>query len=341
MDKIGIMLKTYQGDFKYLKRFLESYKKYNKDEIPLYVVLPQSDISELRRNIGDSYKLIKEVIAEEKLYDSDMKGLDGWRVQQIIKLSFWKLGLCENYFCIDSDSYFIRDFYFSDFMYDMDTPYTVLVEDKELQVDPLYYCANWAAREPYIEQIKNMIGLKTNKTLTCHGFQIFSTAVLKNFYEEFVVKNEYTYRKLLEIAPYEFSWYNLWLQKEKIIPIYPCEPLFKTFHMRHQQTLYYLFGIKESDIARGYIGVVIQSNWNSKNIASYDTMKKNIYWMPMKYLGNGIMLAVCSFFHSFVEIFYTIKGNVCLFCEILARDGVRKTIKKMIKKAIKHIVKEN
>lgn len=336
MDKIAIMLKTYRGDFKYLKRFLDSYQKFNKDDIPLYVVLPQKDIDELERSIGDLYKIIKKVLSEEQLYDTDTKGIDGWKIQQIIKLAFWKLDLCENYFCIDSDSYFIKDFYVSDFMYDADTPYTVLIEDKELQVDPIYYEKNWLAREPYINQIKETIGFKTNKILTCHGFQIFSTIVLKDFYDRFMLKNGYTYRRLLEIAPYEFSWYNLWLQKEKIIPIYPCEPLFKTFHMRHQQTLYYLLGIRERDIARGYIGVVIQSNWNSKNISNYEAMKKNMLWLPMKYLKNAFVLGLGSLFHVVIEVFNNIKSLICLYYEILLRDGVKETVKKTIKYILKN-----
>ncbi len=34
----------------------------------------------------------------------------GWESQQIVKSSFWKLNVCENYLMIDSDSYFIKDF---------------------------------------------------------------------------------------------------------------------------------------------------------------------------------------------------------------------------------------
>ena len=39
-------------------------------------------------------------------------------------------GICENYLCIDSDSEFIRDFYYSDFMYNDNTPYTIMHESK-------------------------------------------------------------------------------------------------------------------------------------------------------------------------------------------------------------------
>ena len=81
-----------------------------------------------------------ESITKELVNDYSIRGIrPGYINQEIIKLSFWKKRLCKNYFCMDSDGVFIRNFYISDFMYDKNTPFTVLVEDNELKVDPEYF----------------------------------------------------------------------------------------------------------------------------------------------------------------------------------------------------------
>ena len=66
---------------------------------------------------------------------------------------------------------------------------------------------------------------------------------------------------MLAEAPYEFSWYNLWLQKSQVIPIEVREPLVKTFHHEGQHLEYALRGIGPDDIARGFVGVVVNSNY--------------------------------------------------------------------------------
>jgi len=44
MHKIAILLVTYIGDIKYVERLILSYKKYNSDEIPMYIAVPRSDM---------------------------------------------------------------------------------------------------------------------------------------------------------------------------------------------------------------------------------------------------------------------------------------------------------
>ncbi len=44
-------------------------------------------------------------------------------------------------------------------MFDETTPYTVLVEDNELKVEPRYYEEHWKGREVNLRRIQELVGL--------------------------------------------------------------------------------------------------------------------------------------------------------------------------------------
>jgi hypothetical protein len=96
---------------------------------------------------------------------------------------------------------------------------------------------------------------------TCHGHQVFSGAVLRCFKEDFLATRGWSYLDALIVAPYEFTWYNMWLQKSRVIPIHQREPLVKVFHHEAQHLEYILRGITPDDIARGFLALVINSNY--------------------------------------------------------------------------------
>jgi len=91
---------------------------------------------------------------------------------------------------------------------------------------------------------------------------VFSSAVLRSFRDDFLGPRGWDYLDALRIAPYEFSWYNMWLQKARTIPIQVREPLVKVFHHEGQHLEYILRGITIDDIARGYLAVVVNSNYS-------------------------------------------------------------------------------
>ena len=283
MHKIAILLVTYIGDLEYVERLIQSYKKYNTEKIPLYIVAPSSDKNAFEKFEYDDIKLLTyEAVTNNLVHDNSVRGIrSGYINQEIIKLAFWEKGFCENYFCIDSDGEFIRDFYVSDFMYDDDTPFTILVEDNELKVEPEYYNKYWIGREKLIRTIQKEVGLVDSRMLTCHGFAILSRKVLESLYKKYMLPKNLTYRDLLCIAPYEYSWYNMWLQKDKTIPIEFREPIIKIFHHRNHHLEYLQKGITLQDISRGYIGVVVNSNYSrGYGVISYED--GDIYDLSMK-----------------------------------------------------------
>lgn len=201
----------------------------------------------------------------------------GYINQMIVKLAFWELGLCKNYMCLDSDGWFIKEFYVKDFMYDSEIPYTVLYEDKDLKCNPYYYNSFWEGREKQIKIIQNKLNYKTNHLLTCHGFQIFNSAVLQSLKSEYMVPNKLTYLNLITVANYEFSWYNIWLQKTQIIPIHICEPFFKTYHMAYQQFEEVFSGVTEETLKNAYIGITLCNYERTARIISVNDIDKIIY----------------------------------------------------------------
>lgn len=261
MHKIVLYTKTYRGDLERVKLLSESIKKYNKDNIPFYISFPKEDEKLFRDIIDGEYV---KFVFDEDIIDIP---IDSWHAQQIVKSSFWKLGLCENYVMIDSDSYFIKDFYISDFMYNETTPYTVMHEQKDL--------FEWSSR------YKNLIGwdpkigfmedrTKIMKVLNRKGRHfdfgpspiIWSSKVWELF-EAVLKNNDRTFIELIIHTPSEFSWYGEFLLTHKIIDIIPVEPLFKVFHFKPQYEYYKKLGYSENDFSNNYLGIVMQSNWGA------------------------------------------------------------------------------
>ena len=262
MHTFAMLLKSFADDFDYAQRLIVSFRKFNADNVHLYCVVPPADLSRFEVFRGPDVTVLAESELGQYLVDKPVHGMRaGYINQEIVKLSFWELELTENYFCVDSDAEFIRPFHRSDFMVDEHTPYTVLVEDNELKVEPRYYREYWQQREIELRQIQDLVGLDSKVVRTCHGHQIFSAKVLRSFKTEFLDARGWSYADALEAAPYEFTWYNMWLQKSQEIEIHQREPLVKVFHNESQHLEYVMRGVTTADIARGYVALVVNSNY--------------------------------------------------------------------------------
>lgn len=274
-------LKTYHKDYKRAACLIESYRKYNKDNIPLFCACPKEDKHMFEPLSGKDVLIIDEKSIYQNVFSENENNNAGYLNQQIYKLAFAERGLCANYMCLDSDALFIRDFYKKDFMYNEETPYMTLVEDNDLRADRYYNKQFWVSRREAISKIEDALDFHPYKLLTCHGFQIFSVKALLSLKREFMEKEGLDYKDIIEISPYEFSWYNLWVQKTGCIDIHICEPLFKCFHLKQQHMFYVLQGMKIEDWAKGYVGIIVNSNFgvgkgNYDDLKIYNTMNADI-----------------------------------------------------------------
>lgn len=288
MESLGLLLKSYEGDRAIAERLITSIWQYNQDDLPLWIVVPESDVTSFQVLEGEGITVLSEEVFRPYLVDEPVTGIrPGYINQQIVKLAFWELGLVDNYFVLDSDLEFVRPFSRGDLMHDATTPFTVLVEDNELRVEPRYYKQYWRGREETLRAAMEVVGLQDTRLLTCHNHQVFSSAVLRSLKEDFLEPRGWSYRDLMEVAPYEFAWYNFWLQKSQIIPIHVREPLVKMFHHEGQHLEYAMRGITTDDIARGYIGVVVNSNfaksWGDVQAqeSSAETLARYVDWKTL------------------------------------------------------------
>ena len=260
---IALMLKSYAGDFAFAQRLVESFTRHNPEGLTLFCVVPSQDMPQFTPLSSPHVVVMDEAPFEKYFVTETLNGTrPGYINQEIVKLAFHELGLAENYFCVDSDAVFIRDLHAADFLAPDGYPYSVLVENNELKVEPRYYSQYWLSREKSLQQIADLIGIPGSVLLTCHGHQVFSSTVLRSFVTDFLSPRGWSYRDALAVAPYEFTWYNFWLQKSRVIPIHPREELVKVFHHENQHFEYILRGVTESDIARGFLAVVVNSNYS-------------------------------------------------------------------------------
>jgi hypothetical protein len=260
MNKIVLYTKTYRRDLERIKYLTQTIKIHNKDNISFYISFPKEDEQLFRNNIDTDY--VKFV------FDEDIINVpfQNWHTQQIVKSSFWKLGLCENYVMIDSDSYFIKDFYISDFMYDENTPYTVMHEQRDL--------FEWSSK--YIDLIGHnpKIGFEADRKKVMETFDrlgryydfgpsptIWSAKVWESL-EIVLAKTNKSFVELITYVPSEFSWYGEFLLSNKIIDIVPIGPLFKVFHYKSQYDYYKQLGYTENNFSENYLGIVLQSNFS-------------------------------------------------------------------------------
>jgi hypothetical protein len=255
------MLKSYGPDLQYAQRFLESFLQYATEPIPLYVVVPDRDIPAFTEVFANHATVLPESLWADQLVDYPIHGNNpGYINQEIIKLAFAEHGYLSNYLCADSEAVFIRPFSSHDFIDPTGVPYSFVTEDHELHVDPVYFETYWTGREQSLAQIREFLELPATPIATCHNMAVFSSEQVLDL-KKYLLDRGLNWAGALEISPYEFSWYNFWTEKRQGNARKIREPIVLMLHQPHQHLEYSLKGITESDLARGYVAVLINSGF--------------------------------------------------------------------------------
>lgn len=255
--------KSYRGDVQRAQVMVETFRRFNRDRLPLYISCPADDLPLFAPLAGGEVELITdESFAGPYQTRQPMNGMSvGYVNQQICKLNFYRTGLADNYLNVDSDTVFIRDFHVGDFMHDTGIPYTVLVMDKDLSIERHYRHVHWVERQKLIAQIYAQVGLADKRLRTCHGAQVFNAGVLASLHDDFMRARGLDDVEMLRLAGYEFTWYNAWFQHCRLVPEYAVEPFFKILHMRPDYILSRLKMLREEDYAQAYVGLIMNSKW--------------------------------------------------------------------------------
>lgn len=257
MNKIVLYCKSYAPDVHRAKTLLDSINKYNVDNIPFYISVPSKDIPLFKQELDDDgYTLLK---------DEDIDTMnEGWKGQQIVKSQFWKLGLCENYVCVDSDCFFVKPFYIKDFMFDDDTPYTVCHEYKSFFefLDKHNTGFNFDPYESFLKERKHIMELFGREGAIYDfgpGPTIWSSKVWKSLEDNYIIPNNLTFANLIEANGSEFTWYGEWLLYSQAIRLMPKGPLFKNYHYPIQYQYDKTCNYSIEKISKLYLGIGLQS----------------------------------------------------------------------------------
>jgi hypothetical protein len=262
------VLKTYYGDLDYVERLIPTYQLHNKDNIPLYLIVPDSDYKYFKSLINKRNYI--DVITDEEVSKDYVNALDYPELKSSIgiinagvsKLSFWETKLADNYFAIDSDMVFIRDFYLHDFIDRDGLPFIALSAYPELKTDNFYFHRYWNSRDTSYQKVKEIIGLKNNQNLNTHNSQVMSSLILQDFKKNFLTSLSWTYADAMIFERYEFFWYAAWAQKSKVIEINIRHDFVKMIQHQGEHLMFFNAGFRESDFSRDYIGIIVNSNWS-------------------------------------------------------------------------------
>jgi hypothetical protein len=265
---LALFCKSYRQDLRRAVQLCRSVQEFNRDSIPFYLSVPTADMDVFTDSLkGLDVALITdaEIVGKNPRIDVDrFANLPGGKAQQIVKADFWRYGAAQSYLCLDSDSYFLRDFHRSDFISPEGQPYTVMHEAKEL----LHFAALSGMsriardRERECAEIMSIFGRHGR----CFEFGptpvIWSGRVWRDLDEKFLLPKGLTIIEAIDLHPGELRWYGEALLAFRSIPLLPIEPIFRCYHYEEQYYLYRKMGENETTVAGNYLGVCMQSNWD-------------------------------------------------------------------------------
>lgn len=270
MKDFVLYCKSYSRDLLRLKRLLDSINKFNVDRLPFYISTPKTDQALLIEVLGqEGYTWVADediVTANPKASFEKYRAMPGGLSQQIVKSEFWRLGLSENYLCLDSDSLFIRDFHQSDFLSVDGVPYTVLHQNKELFQIASNRGQDKVERDLRAEadRVQKLFGRVGPNFYCAPAPFIWSAKVWQSLDTQFLQPQGMSIWDLITPEHPETLIYGETLLKFHAIPLIAIEPLFRIYHYDWQYFLMKRLGETEAKVAKHYMGIIYQSAWESE-----------------------------------------------------------------------------
>lgn len=268
MKDLVLYCKSYRKDFLRLKRLLGSITQYNVEKIPFYISTPLADrdlLTELVGNVAYEWVSDESILQANPSTPGDLQSkVSGSLAQQIIKSEFWRLGLCANYVCLDSDCIFIKDFYLSDFMAVDGNPYTVIYQNKEYF--QLAFDRGHAKAPAHLkaegDRVKALFGRNgPNYYCPCPPF-IWSAQVWKSLDEKYLKPKGLNFWDICTQDHPETLIYLEALLNFKSIPLYPIEQLFRIYYYDWHHYLLRRIGESPAKLKENYLGLIYQSSWD-------------------------------------------------------------------------------
>jgi hypothetical protein len=296
MEPLVLYCKSYRGDVLRARRLAQSIQKFNDDGIPFFVSAPEADMPLFRGHLAGlevTFICDEEIISANPKHNLEhIRLMPGTLSQQVVKSEFWRLGLSENYVCLDSDNEFIRKFYKTDFLAPDGHPYTVITEGKEfLEFSARYHLPKVPVNfQKDSRQVQELFG----RSGRVYSFGIpplvWSRKVWMSLEEGMLIPHNQSFADLINQCPHELRIYGEALLKYRPIPLWPCEDIFKNYLYQSQYFYDKKRGITIEMLSKNYLGIVRQSNWEGehfgtpqKSLASRfnKKIKKFIRWLSV------------------------------------------------------------
>jgi len=273
MEKLVFFCKSYDKDMLRARRMAESVHRFNKDGIPLYMSVPAKDLDVFKTCLADfsvSYFTDEQILDMSRQANGDLPGLfPPHLLQQLIKLEFWRTGVCLNYAWIDSDSYFIRPFETTDFFWDDQTPYLIQDEyDADKELARMQHVPR-KVRKKRVREICKLItrfrGLfgNTGPFVAFGGSTpiIWSARILEAFNTDYLKSNGKNIYEILYEYPCETQLYGEYMYHSHTAALKPRTHMFKSFYHADDFYISQEQGENEYTLSKTYAGICIQSNW--------------------------------------------------------------------------------
>ena len=263
--------KSYRRDLLRAKRLLESLRLHNIQSIPFYISTPEVDKAVLFELLGEESDF--HWISDESIVKANPRapaGIEKTRpggiAQQVIKSEFWRLGIAENYLCIDSDSVFFRDFTKADFMASDGVPYTVLHQNKELFQMASNRGHLRVERElrKEAETVKALFGRDGPNYYCAPAPFIWSAQVWNSLDIQYLQPKGMMLWDLITPDHPESLVYGEALLKFQAIPVRAIEPLFRIYHYDWHFYLSRRLGETQEKLKQNFLGLIYQSSWESE-----------------------------------------------------------------------------
>jgi len=273
MEKLVFFCKSYDKDMLRARRMAESVHRFNQDAIPLYMSVPDKDLAAFKECLAP---FPVHFYTDEQLLDISA-GANGplpalfppHLIQQLLKLEFWRTGVCQNYAWIDSDSYFIRPFDTAEFFWNDQIPYLIQDEyDAENELARLQHVPR-KVREKRVRNISELItrfrGLFGNSgPFVAFGGStpiIWSCQVLEAFNTEYLKPQNKNIYEILYEYPCETQLYGEYMHYSHTQVLKPHPHMFKSYYHADDFYISQEMGENEYTLSKEYAGICIQSNW--------------------------------------------------------------------------------
>lgn len=266
MSNFVLYCKSYSTDLKRLVRLAQSIQTFNREHIPFHVSVPRTErvLFETHLRGLDVVLHSDEDILQASQADIErVRRMPGAVSQQVVKSSFWQLGISEMYLCLDSDAFFLRPFGVADFVHPDGTPYTVLDEAHEL-LDDARQQGKARVVDAFFQEAHQFQTLfeRKGRAYSFGPFPlVWHRAVWESLHTHYLAPRGMSLVDAIEQAPIESRWYGEALLKYRAISLLPSQALFKVYHYAWQMDRDKRVGNDLQQLSQVYCGAIFQSAW--------------------------------------------------------------------------------